>query len=300
MTKRKIILLCACGVLLCIYIVQLAVALRSPIKNKTLNAELDKITIEHAGDALTLTKSGDDWLVGEHKYLANTHAVNAIVTAIKEVRIFGAVDKAGNEAVDERYEINAESAIVVTAYEQGSAKRTLIVGKTSATGAQSYMLLDGGKDIYLVSGRLRDTFDKSIDDMRSKSVYSLDASALSSIAQTMDGETIAIKKSGEPASWQATEGAPTVDSEKAASWASSLAVLNVNAWLEDDFMLPPVPVSVTVINAEDRLITVTVYTLDDGDEARYYGTCSETPYKFELSQYAAGKFMQASADLYRE
>ncbi|MBQ9495373.1 MAG: DUF4340 domain-containing protein [Treponema sp.] len=300
MTKRKIMLLCACGLLLCIYIVQLTTALRSPIKNKTLNAEIDKIIIEHAGNTLVLTKSGDDWVAGEHEYPANMHAVNAMVNAIKDVRILSSVDKAGHAAVDERYEINTGSAIVVTAYEQDSLKRTLTVGKTSATGSQSYILLDGGKDIYLASGRLRDTFDKSVDDMRSKSVYALDSNALFSIAQTMGNETIAIKKSGEPALWQTSDGTPSVDGEKAANWANSLASLSVNAWLEDNFMLPAAPTSVTVIEAENKLITVTVYMLDDGDEAHYYGTCSETPYKFEMSQYTAGKFMKTRAELYSE
>ena len=297
MSKRKIILLTACVLLLGIYIAQLASSLRSSVKNKTLGADPDKLTIENASAVIELAKSDDGWTVGERRYKADTNAADALVNAVKNIRVLDTVAQAGSDAVDERYEIDKTNAIVVKAYKGNELVRTLTIGKASSTGSQSYVTLDGKKDIYLVSGTLRDTFKKDVAALRSKVVYAVDTSDLTAVSESMGSTVLSIVKSGDPAAWTATGGAANVDAEKAASWAASLAVLNADSWLDDDFVLPPVSESVTVITAGGKAITVSVYKEGDGDEAKYYGTCSETPYKFSLSRYSAGKYLKTAADI---
>ena len=297
MSKRKIILLTACVLLLGIYIAQLASSLRSSVKNKTLVADPDKLTIENASAVIELAKSDDGWTVGERRYKADTNTVDALVNAVKNIRILDTVAQAGNDTVDERYEIDKANAIVVKAYKGNELVRTLTIGKASSTGSQSYVTLDGKKDIYLVSGTLRDTFKKDVAALRSKVVYAVDTSDLTAVSESMGSTVLSIVKSGDPAAWTATGGAANVDAEKAASWAASLTRLNADSWLDDDFVLPPVSESVTVITAGGNAITVSVYKEGDGDEAKYYGTCSETPYKFTLSLYSAGKYLKTAADM---
>ena len=297
MSKRKIILLTACVLLLGIYIAQLASSLRSSVKNKTLGADPDKLTIENASAVIELAKSDDGWTVGERRYKADTNTVDALVNAVKNIRVLDTVAQAGSDAVDERYEIDKTNAIVVKAYKGNELVRTLTIGKTSSTGSQSYLTLDGKKDIYLVSGTLRDTFKKDVAALRSKSVYAVDTSDLTAVSESMGSTVLSIVKSGDPAAWAAAGGAASVDAEKAASWAASLTRLNADSWLDDDFVLPPVSESVTVITAGGKAITVSVYKEGDGEEAKYYGTCSETPYKFSLSRYSAGKYLKTAADI---
>ena len=297
MSKRKIILLTACVLLLGIYIAQLASSLRSSVKNKTLGADPDKLTIENASAVIELAKSDDGWTVGERRYKADTNAADALVNAVKNIRILDTVAQAGNDTVDERYEIDKANAIVVKAYKGNELVRTLTIGKASSTGSQSYVTLDGKKDIYLVSGTLRDTFKKDVAALRSKSVYAVDTSDLTAVSESMGSTVLSIVKSGDPAAWTATGGAANVDAEKAASWAASLTRLNADSWLDDDFVLPDASESVTVITAGGNAITVSVYKEGDGDEAKYYGTCSETPYKFSLSRYSAGKYLKTAADI---
>lgn len=287
----------ACVLLLGIYIAQLASSLRSSIKNKTLGADPDKLTIENASAVIELAKSDDGWTVGERRYKADTNAADALVNAVKNIRVLDAVAQAGNDTVDERYEIDKTNAIVVKAYKGNELVRTLTIGKASSTGSQSYVTLDGKKDIYLVSGTLRDTFKKDVAALRSKSVYAVDTSDLTAVSESMGSTVLSIVKSGDPAAWTATGGAANVDAEKAASWAASLTRLNADSWLDDDFVLPPVSESVTVITAGGKAITVSVYKEGDGEEAKYYGTCSETPYKFSLSRYSAGKYLKTAADI---
>lgn len=297
MSKRKIILLTACVLLLGIYIAQLASSLRSSVKNKTLGADPDKLTIENAGTLIELAKSDDGWTVGERRYKADINTIDGLVNAVKNIRVLDTVAQAGSDAVDERYEIDKANAIVVKAYKGNELVRTLTIGKASSTGSQSYLTLDGKKDIYLVSGTLRDTFKKDVAALRSKSVYTVDSNDLTAVSESMGSTVLSIVKSGDPAAWVAAGGAASVDAEKAASWAASLAVLNADSWLDDDFILPAANESVTVITAGDKAITVSVYKEGDGEEAKYYGTCSETPYKFSLSRYSAGKYLKTAADM---
>ena len=297
MSKRKIILLTACVLLLGIYIAQLASSLRSSVKNKTLGADPDKLTIENAGTLIELAKSDDGWTIGEKRYKADTNTIDGLVNAVKNIRVLDTVAQAGSDAVDERYEIDKANAIVVKAYKGNELVRTLTIGKASSTGSQSYLTLDGKKDIYLVSGTLRDTFKKDVAALRSKSVYTVDSNDLTAVSESMGSTVLSIVKSGDPAAWVAAGGPANVDAEKAASWAASLAVLNADSWLDDDFILPAANESVTVITAGDKAITVSVYKEGDGDDAKYYGTCSETPYKFALSRYSAGKYLKTAADM---
>ena len=297
MSKRKIILLTACVLLLGIYIAQLASSLRSSVKNKTLGADPDKLTIENASAVIELAKSDDGWTVGERRYKADTNAADALVNAVKNIRVLDTVAQAGSDAVDERYEIDKANAIVVKAYKGNELVRTLTIGKTSSTGSQSYVTLDGKKDIYLVSGTFRDTFKKDVAALRSKVVYAVDTSDLTAVSESMGSTVLSIVKSGDPAAWTATGSTVGVDAEKAASWAASLTRLNADSWLDDDFVLPPASESVTVITAGGKAITVSVYKEGDGEEAKYYGTCSETPYKFSLSRYSAGKYLKTAADI---
>ena len=297
MSKRKIILLTACVLLLGIYIAQLASSLRSSVKNKTLVADPDKLTIENASAVIELAKSDDGWTVGERRYKADTNTVDALVNAVKNIRVLDTVAQAGNNMVDERYEIDKTNAIVVKAYKGNELVRTLTIGKASSTGSQSYLTLDGKKDICLVSGTLRDTFKKDVAALRSKVVYAVDTSDLTAVSESMGSTVLSIVKSGDPAAWTATGSTVGVDAEKAANWAASLTRLNADSWLDDDFVLPAASESVTVITAGGKAITVSVYKEGDGDEAKYYGTCSETPYKFSLSRYSAGKYLKTAADI---
>jgi hypothetical protein len=296
MSKRKIVLLSACGVLLCIYIIQLVFGLRSPVKNITLAGDFDTILITNGSNSVPLVKTSAGWVVGEKKYAANESTIDGMVNAIKTINVLNTVGRTGNETVEERYELKGGKSLTVTVSNAGKILRTLTIGKASSTGSQTYVTIDGGRDICLVSGNLHDTFGKTAADIRSKIVYKVEKDQLTNIAENMNGTTLTLAKSGTPAVWSAANGTPSVDSEKAGSWAESLYSISANSWIDDSFVLPEKPESVTTITAGTKKVTLTIYKTGKDDDAKYYGTCSETPYKFELSSYAAGKYMKKADD----
>ncbi|QTQ15618.1 DUF4340 domain-containing protein [Treponema parvum] len=176
MTKlkmRKSVLLAAIGILLCIYAIQLFVLGRKSVKVLSLKEEAAVYTIKGSDIDVVLTRSGDEWLVGSKNYKANESFADNIDKAVKTVKVLDAVSHSDSEASLERYGLESAKALTVTASDaQGKILRTITVGKESSTGSQTYVKIDSGKDIYLVSGALKNTFEKTVDDLRSKQVFS--------------------------------------------------------------------------------------------------------------------------------
>ncbi len=173
---RKIILLSCIAVLLCIYIVQLALSRRTGIKAMPLAGDVDSLTIQTAASEIRLTRKDGSWFVsrgeGQTEYEASQAIVDSLLTDVKDLKLLATASKStGSDSA--RYGLDDASKIVVTAYTGQTAVRTLHVGKATSTNSQNYVQLDNDAAVYIVGTSLHRDFDKQCDDIRSKSIYSL-------------------------------------------------------------------------------------------------------------------------------
>ena len=173
---RKIILLSCIAVLLCIYIVQLALSRRTGIKSMPLQGEVDALTIQTANSEVRLTQRDGSWFVsrgeGQTEYEASQAIVDSLLSDVKDLKLLATASKsAGSDSA--RYGLDDASKIVVTAYSASVPVRTLHVGKATSTNSQNYVQLDNDAAVYIVGTTLHRDFDKQCDDIRSKSIYSL-------------------------------------------------------------------------------------------------------------------------------
>lgn len=302
MKKRKIILLAACFVLLCVCIIQGAVGLKNPVKTFSLSDTPDKITITGDGLDVLLQREGDVWYVGEEKFAVNAADADRIINAVKEVKTLDAVGKRGVELLEERYGLGASKAIQVAAFKGGKEVRTLTVGKTSSTGAQSYLTLGEKKEIFLAASNLRAALSKSADELRSKSVYSLAKSDIAVVSVTANGNTWGITKTTNADGkdeWTATgvESGAALDGQKAESWLGQLSSLTVSAWLPKDTAFPAEEAAAIDIKTANDTVTVRLFHAEKADDNAYYCTSNKTPYPFELTKNAAEKFLKPFSDL---
>lgn len=299
MKLRKTILLSAIGVLLCIYIIQLISSGRSAVKTLALKAEPAAFTISGSGSDVVLSKESGSWIVGGKKYKANAAFSDNIKNAVTSVKVLDTVSHSDDEAVLERYGLSKDKAYTVTATDKdGKTIRTLTIGKESTTGSQTYVKVDSGKDIYLVSGSLKDTFGKSVEDLRSKEVFNFKADDLTKVAVSVPGNTWSMEKSGEPAVWSAAGQTIELDDEKVKAWINTLPVLNVQSWKNETDPMPRIAGTTATLTAGGKDITVTVYEIAAADgKTEYIGTSSETPYPFTMSKYTADKFCKKLAEL---
>lgn len=296
MTRRKIALLASCAILLCIYIVQVALSSR----NKTLtvstdDSAADKITITRDGGDTVLSKESGDWVVGDKKYPASASSVDNMLSTLKSISVLEKVGKIKKES-EERYELDKSKAIGVTAFSEGKVLRKITIGKSAAASSQTYITLDDKDDICLVSGKMRDVFDKSVDDLRSRLIYKVDENKMNKVSVEYEGKVLSYKRDSSGVEWIPIEGTPECDSEKVSNWAKSLYSLSASNWMDSNFALPNESIAKALIEGEGEEVTVEIYKEDNGEEDKYYCKTSSSPYIASLSSYAALKYMKTASD----
>ena len=289
---RKIVLLVLIPVLLCIYILQVVTQNRNTVKYLTLSEEADTVLIKKGdGTEIKVYKDGESWFVGEKKYPVDESTATQLIADISSLKILETVSSSASDR--ERYGLDEAAAVTATLYKDGKVLRTVGVGKASPTAQQTYITVDGGKDIYLSSGAITSNFAKSVDDIRSKKVYSLDVVKVTAAkAETPENGEVSVFRNADDNSWLGG------DSSKVSSWISNISSLNVQSWADENTAIPSEAAGSVTLTAEGRAITVRVYATED--ESKYLCTCSETPYPFYLSSYSAEKYIKSAADFLTE
>ena len=306
MKTRKLVLIIADLVLLAVCIIQFALSARDTTKYFSFKEEPDSIEILTPGETISLTKEGDDWVIGAKKYPASLSMVDSYIAAIKNVR---ALDKVGNlsSANDaEKYELTDGKKTIVTAKLGDKVLRTLEIGKTAVSSSQCYATVDGGKDIYLVSGGINDTFDTSVAAARTTIVLNLEPTEITTVAITdyASDKTWSVSRmgSGSDIAWNVSgaEEGYELDSGKAANWLNSCASLSTRDWYAEDAVLEGTKVLTAKITHAYKDITLEFYAIpkpNEKDIQQYYGTCSNTPYRFKVDENSVKKYLKTLEEL---
>ena len=271
MKKRKIILITLDLVLLAVLIVQIAVSSVDPRKTFLLSEKPDEVHIYNSGKQIDLYSSdnGETWVIGEHKYPANSVFVQDLIEKFSKLNAINKVGSVKNEASIDRFGLNEFACISVSAKKGGNVIRSLQIGKSPAGVQQVYATVDGEKDIYLIEGNLRNSFDYEEDYLRDKRIYEIPAESIKSVEYTDENGKV----------FQVPE-------DKIASYAYFTTDTFV---IPEDLSQAKKKYSVT-INA-DKTITMEIYELlKSENEYTYIGICSESPYKFSVPSYAIEKF----------
>ena len=219
------------------------------------------------------------------------------------------MDKIGNISSGNnagKYELTEGKKITVTAKLGDKVLRTIDIGKTAVSTSQSYACIDSGKDIYLVSGAMNDTFDTSVSAVRTTIVLNLEASDITNVSITDCAEnttwSVSRMGTGEDVAWNvsgADEGYE-LDTSAAANWFTSMASLSTRDWYAEDAELEGTAAIKAKITCAYKDITVEFFALpkkNENDIQQYYGTCSETPYRFKASESTIKQYLKTLDDL---
>lgn len=305
MKARKIVLITADLILLIVGIVQIILGSRTTVKVFSFNEEPDKILIEKYDGTFNLVKENDKWLLNSQKYEVVESNVDNMISYAKYIRALDKVAKLNNDVTKNKYEFDSGNYIKVTLSAGEKELRTFTLGKDSSTGIQCYATINGGDDIYLVSGDYRNVFDKTETQLRSKTVYSVDADSINSVSlQAEGGEAWSVSRKGEAENlvWSVSGTNITLDASKAADWLNSFSALATSNWhgTSDDF--GGEPYCKAEIGTTEKNIRLDVYIVKADPEVQgatdlYYGKCSESPYWFEMPSYNMTKFQKTPEDL---
>ena len=305
MGKRKIILLCAAVFLLAVYIFQVLSGRKTAVREIKIDGEITSIVIESEKfGEITLSKDGEQWNVG--KYKANYKA-GSIEEAIKTIKILDTVSSSVSDSAVSMYGLDSENLISVKAYSGESVLRALEIGKTSVTGSQTYVRIDGAKAVSLASGALSSTFGVEAESMRDNEIYSIASANIKRVsAKKADGTLLVAERS--PSTDENASAVWTLknengdeldaDSSKVSSWVSSVASLSADKWCdESDKSALDAAVTLEITTADK---TVSVVVGEKGDDGKCTAESSESPYRFTLSPYASGNFFKTAADFLKQ
>lgn len=309
MKTRKLVLIIADVVLLAVCVVQLALSARDTTKYFSFKEEPDFIEIVTPDETISLSKDGDNWFIGEKRYPANLSIVDGYISALKNIR---ALDKVGNVTSGtnaERYEFTDGKKTVVTAKLGDKVLRTIEIGKTAVSSSQCYVTVDGGKDIYLVSGGINDTFYTSVAAARTTIVLDLKPEEISAVSITdfsdvasPDGKSWSVSRmgNGDDVVWNVSGGEVDLDEGKANSWLASFASLSTRDWYDEKEVLEGTKTLSARITYNYKDIKLEIFALpkaNENDRQQYYGTCSETPYRFKVNESDVKQYLKTLEEL---
>ena len=66
--------------------------------------------------------------------------------------------------------------------------------------------------------------------------------------------------------------------------------MNITSWIDDGTALPKDKLVSFNLFTNSETVSVDIFEQKNGDETKYYGTCSRTPHKFELTKTQTEKF----------
>ena len=308
MKTRKLVLIIADVLLLAVCIFQLAFGARDTTKYFTLKDKPDSLEIVTPGETISLYKEGDEWVIGQKKYPASISMVDSYIDAISNIRALDKVGSTSNEAVADRYELVEGKKTIVTAKLGDKVLRTLEIGKTAVSSSQCYATVDGGKDIYLLSGGINDTFDTSVAAARTNIVLNLESSDITKVSVTdcKAGKTWTVSRmgSGDDIVWNVSgDGAGEgyeLDTGIAANWLNSFASLSTRDWYAEDEVLEGEKTLTATITCAFKDINVEFFALpkkNEQDLQQYYGTCSNTPYRFKVNESSVKQYLKTLEEM---
>lgn len=298
MKPRKIVLLSLIAVLLCVYIIQLVTIDTGSVEKVVVSGEPDRLVIESKTNGrIVLTKKNEVWYLGENQqYDTLESEVNILVDALSGWSVLQTVSRGGDEVL---YGLDDDAKISVSAYQHDELLTQFDVGKDASATRQSYIRMAGEKDILLISDSFNNVFNITPDDVRVRSVYTYDYNTIvQAYLITAEAGVIQVirDEDGDWAGFIKGEYQENMTSEGIESWISSISILNSAGWLPDDYKPAVDAVGIIMFQMEDgSSVTNSIYPVE-GDEEKFIGTSSESPYAFYMSSYTKGKFLRTADD----
>ena len=305
MKTRKIVLIAADVLLLIVGVVQIILNSRSTVKSFTFTDTPDKILIEKDDGNLSIVNEEGKWVINDEKFEAVESNIDSMISYAQNIKALDKVASLSSDASVTKYEFDEDNAIKVTFSAGDKVLRTFTLGKDATTGIQCYATVNGTNDIYLVDGDYRNIFDKTVDQVRSKTVYSVQSVDISSVSVTRPGEeTWAVSRTGEAENlvWNISGANITLDANKAADWLNSFNALTTTKWHGKTDDIGGESYIAVQIGTTSGVIIVETYIVpadpeDQGSSNLYYAKCNKSPYWFEIPSYNMSKFQKTPEDL---
>lgn len=149
-----------------------------PVLDEVKVSEITDISLSKNDTIISIKKKGDGWVLSDKEYLADKSKIDNILDAIRKIELTALVSENKDLA---RYELDPANKISVQAKKEEKLLRKLDVGKTATTYNHTFVRLEGDDKVYQAKGDFKPYFDKTIAQLRSKAVLSLNPEEIKTI-----------------------------------------------------------------------------------------------------------------------
>ncbi|MBU1170539.1 MAG: DUF4340 domain-containing protein [Proteobacteria bacterium] len=274
-----------------------------PVLEDLSNSDITRIDILHGTTPLTLEKNSDQWVVGDDKLPANTTMVTAMIKSIKDLKLTALVSESKSY---NRYELDEDNRIRVSAWSKDKMVRTVDVGKAASSFKHTFVKLETDPRVYHAEENIRNIFNKTEDNLTDKGVLNVDSANVYQLQVTENGKTVSLVKKQEPVTVdvtqqkkkdESTEAPPAPepkdtwtdasgkdkDLEKITGFVSLFSNLKCTNYIKglakDSLTDPILDVSIT----GDKAYTLSVFAKKEG-EKDYPAVSSESAFPFTLPE----------------
>jgi hypothetical protein len=235
-----------------------------------------------------------------------------MLDAIKELSLTALVSESKDY---HRYDLTEEQKINLKAYQDGTLKLDIDVGKTAPSFRHTFIRLSGDDRVFHAQGNLKNAFDVTVDSLRDKKVLSLKPAEIQQVSVVKEQQSLAFSRTQVPVEvkapdaknseeaatpppktvWQAATGEP-VNEPALNQLLNAVANLQCEKFIDDrkkdDFTSPLF--SLDLKGVQDH--SLSIFPKSDEKDASYPAVSSGSDYPFQLSENTVNRIMKEPSE----
>ena len=262
--------------------------------------QISKLEITKPGSSIVLNKKDDAWSIEPKGYPADLTKVNGMLSVIGKLKLTALVSESKNY---DRYDLGNDKKIHVQAWNGKTLVRDFDVGKAAPTFQHTFVKLANDPNVYHAREDFRQKFDRSVTDLRDKTVMSFAQNTIGEITLVHDKKTVSLIRKEVPVTSpgkKETAAKASKEQKTKTVWAdakarnedpskinrllSFLNRLECEAYLDDakkeDFKNPVY----TVTLKGEKEYALSIFAKKDKKDKNYSAISSENNYPFTLSE----------------
>jgi len=277
------------------------------------NSDITKIEINKNSTPIVISKEGDSWKIGPKKYPADTLKVKNMLDVMGELTLTALVSESKSY---NRYNLDDDNKITVKAFDKDTLKIEFDIGKAASSFRHTFVKIAGDERVFHARGSFRGKFDKTVDDLRDKTVLAFKLNEIDDIYITNGNKEISFSKTKSPVevkeskeadtpipksqqteiTWQNASGEKG-DNSKINRLLTTLSDLSCEKYLSgqsEDELINPI---YTLLLKGTKEYKLSIFAKPDKAEKNYPAISSENKYPFILSDSQVKSIMDDPGEM---
>jgi hypothetical protein len=148
--------------------------------------QIDRMLITKGKRNVELRKEDEQWVIGPKAYAADSVAVKNMVRAAADLTFTALVSESKSY---ERYGLADTQKIHVEAFAGKKKVRDFFIGRRAPTHQHTFVELAGNPDVYHARGTIDNTYDRTIDELRDKTVLKYEKGDIAAVILNRGGQS---------------------------------------------------------------------------------------------------------------